>query len=81
MESASMFNDSQSCFQCILTCNIHIDSLVLWFTKAIVCCTSKCSCISPVDVNVIVSTFPSCTTPVFPWFLGFSIVQVMFGST
>ena len=30
---------------------------------------------------VIVSTFPSCTTPVFPWFPGFSLVQVMFGST
>ena len=27
----------------------------------------------------IVSTFPSCTT-VFPWFPGFSLVQVMFGS-
>ena len=30
---------------------------------------------------VIVSTFPSCTTPVFPWFPGFSLVQVIFGST
>ena len=30
---------------------------------------------------VIFSTFPSCTTTVFPWFPGFSLVQVMFGST
>ena len=29
---------------------------------------------------VIVSTFPSCTTTAFPWFPGFSLVQVMFGS-
>ena len=29
---------------------------------------------------VIFSTFPSCTTPAFPWFPGFSLVQVMFGS-
>ena len=29
---------------------------------------------------VIFSTFPSCTTTVFPWFPGFSMVQVMFGS-
>ena len=37
-------------FQCILTSNIHINCLLLWFTKAIVCCTGKYSCISPVDV-------------------------------
>ena len=29
---------------------------------------------------VIVSTFPACTTTVFPWFPGFSLVQMMFGS-
>ena len=29
---------------------------------------------------VIFNTFPSCTTPVFPWFLDFSLVHVMFGS-
>ena len=28
----------------------------------------------------IVSTFPSCNTPVFPWFPVFSLVQVTFGS-
>lgn len=28
----------------------------------------------------IVSTFPSCSTPVFPWFPVFSLVQVTFGS-
>ena len=28
----------------------------------------------------LVSTFPSCSTPVFPWFPVFSLVQVMFGS-
>ena len=30
-------------FQCILTSNIHINCLVLWFTKAIICYTGKCS--------------------------------------
>ena len=37
---------------------------------------------SPASVllmSVIVSTFPSCTTTVFPWFPGLSLVQVMFG--
>ena len=37
-------------FQCILTSNIHINCLILWFTKAIVCCTGIISCISPVHV-------------------------------
>ena len=37
-------------FQCILTSNIHINYSVLWFTKAIVCCTGIISCIRPVDV-------------------------------
>ena len=37
-------------FGYILTNNIHINCLVLWFTKAIVCCTGKYSCISPADV-------------------------------
>ena len=37
-------------FQCILTSNIHINCLILWFTKANVCCTGIISCISPVDV-------------------------------
>ena len=37
-------------FQYILTSDIHINCLVFWFTKAIICCTGKCSCISPVDV-------------------------------
>ena len=35
---------------------------------------------SPLLMYVIVSTFPSCTTPVFPCFPCFSLVQVMFGS-
>ena len=30
--------------------NIHINCLVLWFAKAIICYTGECSCISPVDV-------------------------------
>ena len=30
---------------------------------------------------VIVNSFPSCTTTVFSWFPGFSLVQVMFGCT
>ena len=34
----------------ILTSNIHINCLILWFTKAIVCCTGIISCIIPVDV-------------------------------
>ena len=34
----------------VLTNNIHINCSVLWFTKAIVCCTGIISCISPVDV-------------------------------
>ena len=50
IESASLFNISQCFFQCILTNNIHVNCSVLWFTKAIVCCTCKCSCISPFDV-------------------------------
>ena len=37
-------------FLYILTSNIHINCSVLWFTKPIVCCTGKCSCISPFDV-------------------------------
>ena len=37
-------------FKFILTSNIHINCSVLWFTKAIVCCTSKLSCISPLDI-------------------------------
>ena len=45
-----LLNISQSNFQCILTSNSHINCLVLRFAKAIVCCTGKCSCISPVDV-------------------------------
>ena len=49
-ESASLFNISQCFFQCILTNNIHINCSVLWFTKTIVCCTGKCSCISPFNV-------------------------------
>ena len=36
---------------------------------------------SLLSMFVIFSTFPTCTTPVFPWFPGFSLVQVMFGST
>ena len=36
---------------------------------------------SPLLMYVIVSTFPSWTTPVFPWFPCFSLVQVMFGSS
>ena len=39
--------------QYILTSNIHINHLVLWFTKAIVCCTGKCSCVGPFDVSYI----------------------------
>ena len=31
-------------------------------------------------ISFIVSTFPSCSKPVFPWFPVFSLVQVMFGS-
>ena len=80
MESASLFNISQNCFQCILTNNIYIDDSVLWFTKATVCCTDN----SPASVLlmfVIVSTFPSRTTTVFPLFPGVSLIQVMFGST
>ena len=50
MESASLFNISHSFFQSILTSHIRINCLILWFTKAIICCTGKCSCISPVDV-------------------------------
>ena len=53
MESTSLFNISQCFFQCILTSNIHINCSVLWFTKAIVCCTGKHACISPVDVCYI----------------------------
>ena len=34
----------------ILSSNIHWNCSVLWFNKAIVCCTGKCSCITPVDV-------------------------------
>ena len=37
-------------FKSILTSNIHRNCFVLWFTKAIVCCTGVISCISPVDV-------------------------------
>ena len=36
-------------FQYILTNNIHINCLALWFTKAIICCTGKCACITPID--------------------------------
>ena len=50
MESTSLFNISQSCFQWILTNNIYIYGSALWFTKAIVCCTGIISCINPVDV-------------------------------
>ena len=42
-----------SFFKCILTSNIHINCLVLWFTKAIVCWTIIFSCISPVNVFYI----------------------------
>ena len=49
-ESASVFSLVKVFFQCILTSNVHINCLILWFTKAIICCTSIISCISPVDV-------------------------------
>ena len=49
-ESVSVFNIIQCFSQCILTSNIHINCLIHWFTKAIVCCTGIISCISPVDV-------------------------------
>ena len=52
-KSASLFNIIQTFFQCILTSNIHINCLALWFTKAIVCCTGIISCISPIDVCYI----------------------------
>ena len=42
-----------SFFKCILTSNIHINCLVLWFTKAIVRWTIIFSCISPVNVFYI----------------------------
>ena len=50
IKSAFLFNISHCFFQYILTSNIHINCLILWFTKAIVCCTGKCSCINPFDV-------------------------------
>ena len=68
---------SECFFRCILTNNIHINCSVSGLTKPLYA----------VQVNVpaslllmCVSTFHSCTTPVFPWFPGFSLVQVMFGS-
>ena len=48
-ESVSVFNIIQCFSQCILTSNIHINCLILWFTKAIICCTGIFSCINPVD--------------------------------
>ena len=59
----------------ILSSNIHWNCSVLWFNKAIVCCTGKCSCITPVDVCYS-QHLPSCNTTVFPCFTVFSLVQV-----
>ena len=42
-ESASLFNIIHTFFQCILTSNIHMNCSLFWFTKAIICCTGKCS--------------------------------------
>ena len=65
----------------IVTSNNHINCLVLWLIPKPLYDVQVNSPASVLLIFVIVSTFPSCTTPVFPWFPGFSLVQVMFGST
>ena len=65
-------------FQYILTSDIHINCLVFWFAKPLYAVQVNIPA-SVLLMFVMVSTFPSCTTPVFPWFPGLSLVQVMFG--
>ena len=78
MESASLLNISQCFF------NAYSQVTFTWTVRF----SGLPKPLYAVQVNVpasvllmfvIVSTFPSCTTPVFPWFPGFSLVQVMFG--
>ena len=78
-ESVSVFNIMQCFSQCILTSNSHINCLILWFTKAIICCTGIFSCINPVDV-CYGQHLSFLHHNSIPWFPNFSLVQVMFGS-
>ena len=64
-------------FQCILTSNIHITVRFSGLPKPLYALQVNVPA-SVLLMFVTFSTFPSCTTPVFPWFPGFSLVQVMF---
>ena len=80
MKSASLFNISRCFFQ------TYSQVTFTWTVRF----SGSPKPLDAVQVNVpasvllmfvIVSTFPFCATLVFPWFPGFSLVQVMFGPT
>ena len=81
MESASLFKFRQCIFQC--NYSQTTSTLTVWFSGL-----PKPLYALQVNVPAAVrlmfgtfSTFPSCTTRVFPWFPAFSLVQETFASS
>ena len=81
MESSSLFDIGQSFFQSTHTQVTFIYSIRFSSLPWPLYAVQVNAPASLLSMFVIVSTFPSCTTPVLPWLPGFSFVQVIFGST